>query len=185
VESVVPSLDALGLPGLSEDIMAYDRKHFEYVLKEVQRHVQDTETSKLAHWHAAARYEKMHRFCIGVPATVLSIFLTWLLSSEFNRVVSDITVISVATKQISLVVSLLVSLLSGLGAFLNITDLAIKHRTAAENYHSLWRDCKNWQTDFPDESQVERSVQVVQQYRRRLNEINRESPKFQNGLGKV
>ncbi len=156
--------------------MANDKEHFKIILKEVKRHLEDTETSKLAHWDAAATYEKRHKLYIGLPATILSILLTWLISTEFKQ--SGISENTGIVGYVSVLLGLIVSVLSGLGTFLNFNDLAIKHRTAAENYHSLWRDCKNWQTDFPDESKIGQSLQIVQQYRKRLNEINRDSPQI-------
>ncbi|WP_162561434.1 SLATT domain-containing protein [Methylobacterium terrae] len=74
--------------------------------------------------------------------------------------------------------SLIVSLLSGLTAFLNLNETASRHRNAAESLHALWRDCKNWETDFPDASQCEAAVKRVQIYRQRLNEINRDAPQI-------
>lgn len=155
-----------------------DKDHFRIILKEVKRHLEDTETSKLAHWHAAAVYEKRHKFYIGLPATILSILLTWILSAEFKQSGISENAGILGIGYITVLLGLIISVLSGIGTFLNFNDLAIKHRTAAENYHSLWRDCKNWQTDFPDESTINQSVQVVQQYRKRLNEINRDSPQI-------
>ena len=158
--------------------MPFDEKHFEEVLLEVKRHLEDTEVSKLAHWNAAAVYERRHTVFIGLPATLLSVLLTWLLSAGFRQILANDSSIQILTKQVPVFLSLAVSILSGLGTFLNFRDLAIKHRNAAENLHSLWRDCKNWGTDFPDETTCEKAVQMVQQYRRRINDINRDAPQI-------
>ncbi len=158
--------------------MTFDRNHFDKVLVEIQRHLEDTEISKLAHWSAAAAYGRRHMIFIGLPATILSIILTWLLSSDFQSLASLSSELKFITAKVPVFIGLIVSLLSGLGTFLNYNELAVKHRTAAENLHSLWRDCKNWETDFPDESLCEKAVQAAQQYRKRLNEINRDAPQI-------
>lgn len=75
-------------------------------------------------------------------------------------------------------ISLVVSLLSGMTAFLNLSDLAVRHRTAAENLNALWRNCRNWETDFPDVSFCEAAVTAVQGYRARLNDINGDAPQI-------
>jgi len=145
---------------------------------EIQRHLEDTKTSKLAHWEAAAVYGKRHMYFIGLPATVLSILLTWFLSSDFQQVVLNSPIMKVFADHVPVFIGLIVSLLSGLGTFLNFNELAIKHRTTAENLHGLWRDCKNWETDFPDDSLCEKAVHAAQQYRKRLNDINRDAPQI-------
>ena len=154
------------------------KQHYEIVLKEITRHLEDSETSKLAHWTAGAVYEKRHKFYLGLPTTIISLLLAWLLSTQFTQSGLNEKLGSTVIVYISVFFSLLVSVLSGLLTFLNFNDLAIKHRTAAENYHALWRDCKNWETDFPDESKLSQAVQMAQQYRRRINDINRDSPQI-------
>jgi hypothetical protein len=65
-----------------------------------------------------------------------------------------------------------------LDLFLGLKGLAAQHRNAALSYTEIWRCCKNWRTDFPDESTVREAVQAVRQYRDRLNSINRNSPQL-------
>ena len=158
--------------------MAYDDTHFASVKEEVLRHLEDTETSKLAHWDAAAVYERRHKLFIGLPATLLSLLLTWMLSSDVKAFFATDGAFKAVANNIPVILSLVVSVLSGLGAFLNFQELASKHRATAENLNALWRDCKNWNTDFPDASSCEKAVQTVQAYRRRLNEINRDAPQI-------
>jgi len=158
--------------------MALDQAHYDVVSDEMERHREDTETSKLAHWRSAAVYERRHKLFIGVPATVLSLFLTWMLSSDVKKLFSEPGILQGVVVNSPVILSLLVSLLSGLGAFLNFNELAVKHRSTAENLHGLWRDCKNWKTDFPDFSCCEKAVAAVQGYRKRLNDINRDAPQI-------
>ena len=158
--------------------MANDDAHFSSVKAEVQRHLEDSETSKLAHWHAAAVYERRHKFFIGLPALLISLLLTWLLSSDTKAFFDSDGEFKALANSLPVMLSLIVSVLSGLGAFLNFNELAGKHRTAAENLNALWRDCRNWDTDYPDASMCEKAVQTVQSYRQRLNEINRDAPQI-------
>ena len=158
--------------------MAHNEAHFASVKKELLRHLEDTETSKLAHWDAAAVYDRRHKLFIGLPATLLSLLLTWMLSSDVKAFFATDGALKMVANNIPVILSLLVSVLSGLGAFLNFQELAAKHRTTAENLNALWRDCKNWDTDFPDAESCEKAVQTVQSYRRRLNEINRDAPQI-------
>lgn len=81
-------------------------------------------------------------------------------------------------RNVPVFISLAASLLSGMTAFLNLGDLAIRHRTAAENLNALWRNCRNWETDFPDASFCEAAVKAVQGYRARLNGINCDAPQI-------
>ncbi len=163
-------------PGKIKLYMAYDEAHFTSVKLEVLRHLEDAETSKLAHWDAAATYERRHKIFIGLPALLLSLLLTWLLSSDTKTFFTGDSGLKGLLNSVPVALSLIVSILSGLGAFLNFNELASKHRTAAENLNALWRDCKNWDTDYPDSSLCEKAVQAVQSYRQRLNEVNRDAP---------
>ena len=154
--------------------MPFDESHFQIINEEVFRHLIDTETSSLSHWHAARIYHRVHRLYLGLPATLLSIGVAWLLSGQTQKNAG----LPQLAIQIPVFLSLLVSLLSGLNAFLNLSDLSMRHRNAAENLHALWRDCKNWSTDFPDASNCERVAKTVQDYRHRLNDINRDAPQI-------
>jgi len=158
--------------------MAFDKDHFQKVQQEIQRHLEDTEISKLAHWNASAVYDKRNKMYIGIPATLLSVILTWLLTTNFDQILLDNIVINTLFKNAPVIISLIISILSALGTFLNFKDLSTRHRSSAENLHVIWRDCKNWKTDFPDESMCEKAVQMAQQYRRRINEINRDAPQI-------
>lgn len=156
----------------------YDAAHFNAVKSEVERHLLDAETSKLAHWHASAVYERRHKIWLGLPALLLSLALSCLLSADAKNFLTSQLYTKYLTDGLPVLLSLLVSVLTGLGAFMSFNELAIKHRTAAENLHALWRDCRNWDTDFPDSTNCEKAVQTVQTYRIRLNEINRDAPQI-------
>jgi hypothetical protein len=158
--------------------MQFDDAHFAAVKQEIARHREDTEISKLGHWRAADVYERRHKRWFGIPATVLSLLLAGMLTSEVKALFAEQTGLQSLLVVVPVVFSLVVSLLTGLGAFLNLSELASKHRATAENLNALWRDCKNWDTDFPDQTCCEKAVQTAQSYRKRLNEINRDSPQI-------
>jgi hypothetical protein len=156
--------------------MANDDNHYEKVGIEIQRHLEDSEVSKLSHFAAAGIYEKRHRYLVGT-ATGCAIVLTWILTSPLDRIFSP-DLLYLLSDMIPVFLSLVVSILTALGTWLNFNDLAIRHRMAAQNYQALWRNCKNWETDFPDESTSKEAAQMVKQYRDRLSEINRNSPQI-------
>jgi hypothetical protein len=157
--------------------MQYDESHFNSINEEVRRHLEDSETSKLAHWGAAEVYERRHKRFVGLPALLLSLVLAWILSSDAKGLL-DSYELKWLSSSLPVILSLLVSVFSALGTFLNFNELAQKHRTTAENLNSLWRDCKNWKTDFPDATLCEKACQCVQSYRLRLNEINKDAPQI-------
>ncbi len=158
--------------------MPLDSDHFDLIREEINRHLIDTQSSKLGHWHAARIYERTHKFYLGLPATIFSIVLAWLISSQTQTALPDIGAKQTIIIQISVILSLIVSLLSGLTAFLNLNDSASRHRNAAESLHALWRECMNWNTDFPDSQQCADAMKRAQIYRQRLNDINRDAPQI-------
>lgn len=147
---------------------------YELVGTEIRHHFEDSETSKLAHWYAASVYEKRHRLIVGT-ASFLAIILTWLLTSPLDKILPT-ELITYITDAVPMLLGLIVSILSGIGTFLNFSDLAIKHRTAAENYHALWKKCLHWKTDFPNLSDAQEAAKKARLYRERIIEINGSSP---------
>ena len=158
--------------------MKHDVEHFRAAIDEIERHRQDTETSKLGHWAAARVFEIVHKFALGLPATLLAILLAWFLSSQTKTILPSTGLGSELISNIPVFISLTVSILSGLTTFLNLNELATRHRTAAENLHALWRNCINWRTDFPDASSCDEAVKAARSYRERLNDINKDAPQI-------
>lgn len=150
-----------------------EEDYYNIVLEEVGRHLEDTEVSKLAHWYCARVYKNRNKYWLGLPATLSAVFLSWIVSQDVGSL--DLGYFSIDVK---LVLSLAVSILSGLVTFLNFNEVASKHRIAAQRYHQLWRKCKNWKTDFPDDSSNDKAREIVRKYREELSEINGESPQI-------
>lgn len=166
-EEMLAPMEKNSLPKL--DSQAY----YEIITQEIERHLEDTEVSKLAHWHAARVFENRNKYLLGLPATLSAVFLSWIVSQEITSLN-----LGFFSFDLKLALSLLVSILSGLVTFLNFNEVASKHRASAQKYHQLWRNCKNWRTDFPDDSANSKAKEVVQKYRELLNEINNEAPQI-------
>jgi hypothetical protein len=69
-----------------------------------------------------------------------------------SKQIFDLRVVKILTEGVPVVLGLLIAIWSAVGAVLNYNQLAERHRTAAQKYQTLTRRCKNWKTDFPDES---------------------------------
>lgn len=145
----------------------------EIIKVEVQRHLQDAEVSKLSHFDAAARYERLHKFYIGLPTTVAALLLSWLVA---QRDLPEENLQILFGIKISL--SLVVAVSTGVSTFLNYNELAAQHRKAALKYQEVWRNCKNWETDFPDDTDLMNAKTTVQNYRNEMTSINQESPQI-------
>jgi hypothetical protein len=150
---------------------------YEEATLEMLRHLEDAEVCKLGHWHAAAAYETWHRYFIAVPAIIASALLTWLLMSPLDGLLTGPAAVFLKTGAPRLL-ALVVTILTGLDLFLGFKGLAAAHRNAALSYQEVWRHCKNWRTDFPDEAQAQQAAEAAKQYRDRLNSINRNSPQL-------
>ena len=145
------------------------------IKNEVNRHLEDAETSKLSHFYAAAKYENLHKFWIGLPTTVAALLLSWLVAQGEGDITSEYSKVIFGLK---ICLSLIVAISSGVSTFLNFNELASQHRKAALNYQEVWRNCKNWETDFPDDTDIVNAKILVQTYRNRMTAINQESPQI-------
>jgi hypothetical protein len=151
--------------------------HYDLASVEFERHGEDSETSKLAHFYAAGAYERRALLFMQIPPTVLAVILTCLLTSDLNKFF-DPNMVKILKEPVPVVLGLLIAIWSAVGAVLNYNQLAERHRTAAQKYQTLTRRCKNWKTDFPDESFATGARAEAKQCRDRLSEINAESPQI-------
>ena len=120
--------------------MAIDSiSYYSTICKEIQRHLEDSEISKLSHFYAASRYEKLHKYYIGLPTTIAALLLAWLVTQKDLPDNSSQFIFS-----IKIILSLIVAISTGVSTFLNYNELASKHRQSALKYQDVWRKCKNW-----------------------------------------
>lgn len=147
---------------------------YTYVGNEINHHMMDSDERKILHSYAALRYERKHKMIVG-SSTALAITLTWLLTSPLENII-DPGLAKKIIDTVPMILALAVSLLSGLGAWLNYSDLSNKHRVASDNYHALWLKCCHWNTDFPDVEFAKDAARAAQIYRERIIEITCASP---------
>ena len=148
--------------------------HYEIICSEIARHLEDSETSKLAHFGAASTFEKWNKFILGLPATIAATVLAWIV----NRDSTGNSTTEAWLNMIKIVLSIIVPALSATITFLNLNDTATNHRAAAQRYSELLRKCKNWKTDFPDDTNNEKARETAQKYREEIISINKESPQI-------
>jgi hypothetical protein len=144
--------------------------YYKIIQTEIYRHLEDSEISKLCHFYAAEKLEKIHRYYLGLPITIAALLLSWLVAQR------DLSFSFEMAAKISL--SLIVTIATGINTFLNLNELASAHRKAALRYQDIWRKCKNWNTDFPDDSNLEQAKSSAQAYRAELTAINQQSPQI-------
>jgi len=145
---------------------------YEIICNEIKKHEEDSNYNRLAHFAVAKKYAKNHKIFIISQAIATAIILTLLLSpldKIFNPSLVEV---------IKIFLSLCIAIYSALGAHLNFHELSITNHNVAQKYQTLWRNCDNWKTDFPDESNIEEAIKRTQFFRDRINEINRESPQI-------
>jgi hypothetical protein len=143
---------------------------YKIIQTEIYRHLEDSEISKLCHFYAAERLERIHRYYLGLPTTIAALLLSWLVAQK------DLAFPFETAAKISL--SLVVTIITGINTFLNLNELASSHRKAALRYQDIWRKCKNWQTDFYEDSNLEQAKSSAQSYRAELTAINQQSPQI-------
>lgn len=156
-------------------IMEYDKKHYEYALVEIQRHLQDAARNKIDYFDMADYYkDKSRKFNIYHSIT-LAIITTLLLASPFNGIIpSDHYIVKVSL----IIIGVVHAVFTTLGYILKFEEKFNENKSAAMRYHNLWRNCLNWKTDFPDETMTKEAVRMAQRYREQINDINRDSPHF-------
>ena len=147
--------------------------HFKEIEEEFRRHLVDSNDSKRAHFDLADYYHERARVLDITQGFGLAVVLAWLLSSQFQGLLPDSNII---VQAMPTVLAILVSVLSTLKPILKYHEKALEHENCAKRYHTLWRTCKNWKTDFPDESFLNEAKIAVQRYRDQLNDINRDAP---------
>lgn len=143
------------------------------ISEEFKRHIIDCNDSKRAHFDLADYYYKKAQRIDHLQGFGLGIVITWLLSNQFSGFLPNNHLFVVVTPTI---LAIIVSVLSTLKPILKYHEKALVHESCAKKYHTLWRTCKNWQTDFPNDTFLNEARVAVQRYREILNDINRDAP---------
>jgi hypothetical protein len=141
--------------------------------EEFERHLVDSEQSKKAHFDLSDYHAKKGRCVERLQYFGTASILAWLLSTQFKGLIPED---SVWVTAVPILLSMIVAILSTLEPVLKYKEQANLHEKSGKRYHTLWRSCKNWQTDFPLDSDTEQAKVAVQKYREQLNDLNRESP---------
>lgn len=147
-------------------------EHYVLLNNEIMEYHKESEISKIAHSYAAETYEKWNKFILGLPVTIAAAILSVLINRE-NPAGSNIII-----ETLKLGLSIVVPALSATITFLNLNDIVLSHRTAAQRYNELWRKCKGWVADFPDDSNNIKAKETVRKYREELIYINKDSPQI-------
>ena len=154
---------------------------YEQIEHEFQRHLTDCHDSKRAHFDLADYYYERAIRVYYVQSFGLAMIVAWLLSTQFKGFLplSHPLVTAMPT-----VLAIIVSVLTIAEHVFRFKEKALTHEHAAKRYHTLWRSCKNWKTDFPNDENIEQARTAVQKYREQLNDINRDSPHLSSVLWK-
>ncbi len=160
--------------------MNTDPLYKQQIEEEFQRHLADCRDSKRAHFDLADYYYEKANMLYYLQSFGLTVITAWLLSTQFEGFLPKDNSIVRATPT---VLAIIVSVLTIVEHIFRFKDKAVTHEQAAKRYHTLWRSCKNWKTDFPDNnSTLEQARLVVQKYREQLNDINRDAPHLSSVL---
>lgn len=157
-----------------------DRHYFDIIYKEIKRHLEDATWSYPAHFAAAEIAERWNKI-LGIFTIVLGTALAVIVDKRPSAGVWYEWYYDLAIFCISLVVPSLSALIT----FLKLNEVAANHRYAAQRYKEVVRNCKNWLTDFPDDTQNELAKQLAQKYRNQMIEINKESPQVSPKARKI
>jgi len=152
---------------------------FDEIEEEFCRHLTDCHDSKRAHFDLADYYYERAARVYYVQSFGLAIIAAWLLSTQFEGL---LPLGHPIVKAAPTVLAIIVSVLSIAEYVFRFKEKAFTNEQAAKRYHSLWRSCKNWKTDYPSEQYLEQARTAVQKYREQLSEINRESPHLSSVL---
>lgn len=156
-----------------------DEPLYQQIEDEFTRHLVDCHDSKRAHFDLADYYYEKANMLYYLQSFGLAVITAWLFSTQFEGFLSEDSSIVKATPTI---LAIIVSVLTIVEHVFRFKDKAVTHEQAAKRYHTLWRACKNWKTDFPDEATINNARLVVQKYREQLNDINRDAPHLSSVL---
>jgi len=154
---------------------------FTHIEDEFKRHLVDCHDSKRAHFDLADYYYEKAQIVYYIQTFGMTVIIAWLLSTQFEGFLPAGHPVVMVTPTL---LAIMVSVLTIVEHVFRFKEKALTHEQAAKRYHILWRSCKNWRTDFPDDSKIEQARLAVQKYREQVNDINRDSPHLSSLLWK-
>ncbi|GHS91359.1 hypothetical protein FACS1894174_05270 [Bacteroidia bacterium] len=157
------------------------RKHYILLETEIGRHLQDTEAAKATQYAAAERNEKWYKqfLRIGFIITIVGISALFYIIFNTGNGVFSFYCFDITKQIMSLTITLLGAGLTLWPLVKDYSGKAVNHRRFAEEYNSVWKQCKNWQTDYPDEKNILDAKSNVHSIRERVISINNLSPATQ------
>lgn len=143
------------------------------ILIEAKNVEEDSRFSARGHFEAASSWDKRHLW-IGVPATVLAAIAGVSAFVEYE-IVSGVIALSVAA-------------LTALFTFLNPSDRAARHLSAANAYNALRNDARMfYQIEFRQDTPIDdlsESLKSLNERRNRLNSESAQIPRWAYDRGK-
>jgi len=175
-----------------EKPVSSDNDHYEFASEEIARHIEDSATSKVAHFRIADKYGKLETTMQWISAFSFSgIVVFWFVSTQVFALLGDFGFqISPAwrtTTQSAIPIAFVIaSIIATTFLFLNrYGEKSRAHREAAQRYHRFWRKCINWQTECPNASFAAALADKAVSYRDELSEINHASPDIEEWAWKL
>lgn len=145
----------------------------ELIHLEFERHMIDCNESKKAHFDLADYYSEKSRKVRIVQGFGIGIILAWLLSTQYEGLLeSDHFIVKVTP----IIIAIIASIITAMEPVLKYQENAHMHESFGKKYHTLWRSCKCWNTDFHNEDKAEEARVALQKYREQLNDLNRDAP---------
>lgn len=140
---------------------------------EFERHMIDCNDSKKAHFDLADYYNEKSRSLRIIQGFGVGVILAWLLSTQYEGLLEPENFI---VKVTPIIIAIIVSIITALEPVLKYREFSLLHESFGKKYHTLWRSCKCWNTDFHNEEKIPEAKVAVQKYREQLNDLNRDAP---------
>lgn len=151
--------------------------------EEIERHILDTTSNKIAHFECAKHYSKLEkRVQFTSAAAFAGLVICWFIATQafgFCRIVGyRVPVVwRMAFEQVIPLAFVVIGVFASTLLFLNrFGDAARDHRHAAQQYHRLFRKCRCWRTDCPNSTDALKLQTLAQSYREELSDLNEYSP---------
>ncbi|MGB0660823.1 MAG: SLATT domain-containing protein [Mangrovicoccus sp.] len=143
-----------------------------HYLRELENHIKDCELSKMRHFDLSDIAARKMAWVSKTSYIATALILAWILSTQFKGILpSSIWLYEV----LPVFIALFLAALNAFEAKAGYDRIYEAHLSAAQKYHALWRECRNWESDFPTGDGEEFHL-YVKSVRRRLNDINHDSP---------